>query len=118
MMMEFENLFPNLCKIHSLGTLNSGREILIAQISDNVGQKENEPSFLYTSSMHGDELAGYVLSLRLIDFLLNNYTDNQKVNNLVNEDFDRINPLANIRWSLRWGKPRCVECNKIQCQLG
>ena len=45
MMMEFENLFPNLCKIHSLGTLNSGREILIAQISDNVDQKENEPSF-------------------------------------------------------------------------
>ena len=42
-----ENLFPNLCKIHSLGTLNSGREILIAQISDNVDQKENEPSFIY-----------------------------------------------------------------------
>ncbi len=95
MMMEFENLFPNLCKIHSLGTLNSGREILIAQISDNVGQKENEPSFLYTSSMHGDELAGYVLSLRLIDFLLNNYTDNPKVNNLVNEIDIWINPLAN-----------------------
>ena len=47
MMMEFEKSISNLCKIHSLGTLNSGREILIAQISDNVGQKENEPSFLY-----------------------------------------------------------------------
>ena len=37
--------------ISYLGTLNSGREILIVQISDNVGVKENEPSFLYTSSM-------------------------------------------------------------------
>ena len=34
---------------------------------------------LYTSSMHGDELAGYVLSLRLIDYFLNEYTDNPKV---------------------------------------
>ena len=40
---------------------------MIVQISDNVGKKENEPSFLYTSSMHGDELAGYVLMLRLIN---------------------------------------------------
>ena len=31
---------------YSLGTLNSG-EILIAQISKNVGVKENEPSFIY-----------------------------------------------------------------------
>ena len=44
--------------------------------------KKKTNLLLYTSSMHGDELAGYVLSLRLIDFLLNNYTDNQKVNNL------------------------------------
>ena len=57
MMYDFQNLYPNLCKIHSLGTLSSGREILIAQISNNVGNKEDEPSFLYTSSMHGDELA-------------------------------------------------------------
>ena len=66
MMTSFADSFPDICKTHHLGTLNSGREIVIVQISDNVGQKEDEPSFLYTSSMHGDELSGYVLSLRLI----------------------------------------------------
>ncbi|MBT3621319.1 MAG: hypothetical protein HN535_01000, partial [Flavobacteriales bacterium] len=55
MMQSFADSFPSICKLHSLGTLNSGREILAVQISNNVGQKENEPSFLYTSSMHGDE---------------------------------------------------------------
>ncbi|MGY8951496.1 MAG: M14 family zinc carboxypeptidase, partial [Flavobacteriales bacterium] len=65
-MTAFADSFPSICRLHHLGTLNSGREILIVQISNNVGQKENEPSFLYTSSMHGDELAGYILSLRLI----------------------------------------------------
>ena len=95
MMNEFATSFPNICKLHSLGTLNSGREILIVQISNNVGQKENEPSFLYTSSMHGDELAGYILSLRLIDYILNGYGNNSRLTNLVNEIDIWINPLAN-----------------------
>ena len=45
MMIAFADSFPDICKLHHLGTLNSGREILIIQISDNVGQKEDEPSF-------------------------------------------------------------------------
>ena len=95
MMYAFADSFPNICKVHSLGTLNSGREILIVNISDNVGQKENEPSFLYTSSMHGDELTGYVLMLRFIDDILNNYNVNSRITNLVNEIDIWINPLAN-----------------------
>ena len=95
MMIAFADSFPNICKLHHLGTLNSGREILIVQISDNVSQKENEPSFLYTSSMHGDELAGYILSLRLIDYILNGYDNNPRLTELVNEIDIWINPLAN-----------------------
>ena len=95
MMQAFADSFPDICKLHSLGALNSGREILIVQISDNVGQKENEPSFLYTSSMHGDELAGYILSLRLIDYILNEYNNQNRITNIVNEIDLWINPLAN-----------------------
>ena len=95
MMAAFADSFPQICKTHSLGTLSSGREILIVQISDNVGQKEDEPSFLYTSSMHGDELAGYVLSLRLIDYILNGYGNDQRLTNLVDGIDIWINPLAN-----------------------
>ena len=95
MMYAFSDSFPNICKTHSLGILNSGREILIVQISGNVGQKEDEPSFLYTSSMHGDELAGYILSLRLIDYILNGYGNEQELTDLVNAIDIWINPLAN-----------------------
>jgi hypothetical protein len=94
-MTAFADSFPSICRLHHLGTLNSGREILIVQISNNVGQKENEPSFLYTSSMHGDELAGYILSLRLIDYILNGYENNQKLTDLVDGIDIWINPLAN-----------------------
>ena len=74
MMEQFADSFPNICKLHNLGTLSSGRKILCVQISSNVGVKSNKPSFLYTSSMHGNELTGYVLMLRLIDDIPVSYT--------------------------------------------
>ena len=95
MMQAFADSFPNICKLHHLGALSSGREILIVQISNNVGVKENEPSFLYTSSMHGDELAGYILSLRLIDHILNGYGNTLQLTELVDNIDIWINPLAN-----------------------
>ena len=95
MMQAFADSFPNICKLHHLGTLNSGREILIIQISNNVGVKENEPSFLYTSSMHGNELAGYILSLHLIDHILNGYGNSLQLTELINNIDIWINPLAN-----------------------
>jgi hypothetical protein len=95
MMTAFADSFPNISKLHHLGTLSSGREILIIQISNNVGIKENEPSFLYTSSMHGDELAGYILSLRLIDHILNGYGNSLQLTELVDKIDIWINPLAN-----------------------
>ena len=94
-MQSFADSFPSICKLHNIGTLSSGRKILIIQISDNVGVRENEPSFLYTSSMHGNELTGYVLMLRLIDELLNGYGINTKYTNLINEVDIWINPMAN-----------------------
>lgn len=95
MMQSFADSFPNICKLHRLGTLSSGREILIIQISDNINKEENEPSFLYTSSMHGNELTGYVITLRLIDHLLTNYGIDTRLTNLINEIDIWINPLAN-----------------------
>ena len=95
MMQTFADSFPEICKLHHLGNLSSGREILIVQISNNVGVKENEPSFLYTSSMHGNELAGYILSLRLINHILNGYGNILQLTQLVDNIDIWINPLAN-----------------------
>ena len=95
MMQTFADSFPSICQLHNLGTLSSGHKILAVQISDNVGLDENEPSFLYTSSMHGNELTGYVLMLRLIDEILNGYGTNSTYTYLVDEVDIWINPLAN-----------------------
>jgi len=95
MMYQFAANYPDLCQVYSIGTTVMGRNLLVAKISDNVSVREAEPQFLYTSSIHGDEVTGYILMLRLIDYLLTNYGTNAKVTNLVNGIEIWINPLAN-----------------------
>ncbi len=95
MMQQFADDYPDLCEIHHIGYTYEEREIIAVKISDNVGTRESEPEFFYTSTMHGDETTGYVLTLRLIDYLLSNYGSDPRITNMVNEIEIYINPLAN-----------------------
>ena len=95
LMFQFAADHPDICKIETLGTLLSGRKILAAKISDNINVDEDEPEFMYVSSIHGDETTGYPSMLHLIDYLLTNYGTNQRVTNMVNNMEIYINPLAN-----------------------
>lgn len=95
LMYQFEQLYPEFCEVFSIGTTVQGRQLLIAKISSNISNQEAEPRFLYTSSMHGDETTGYVLMLRLIDYLLKNYGSDQLITNLLDHSEIWINPLAN-----------------------
>lgn len=93
MMYEFAADHPDKCTIVNIGTLNSGRKLLMANI--NNGSPEGLPKFLYTATMHGDETTGYVLMLRLIDYLLSNYGTDPRITTLVDNLDIWINPLAN-----------------------
>lgn len=95
LMYQFESDYPDICKVFSIGQTNDGRELLVAKISDNVNIDEGEPEFLYTSSMHGNEITGYPLMLRLIDSLLTTYESSSRITNLINNLEIFINPLAN-----------------------
>jgi PKD repeat protein len=95
MMYQFQADFPQLCQVSSIGQTIQGRELLMARISDNPGVEEGEPEFLYTGTIHGDEVTGYVLLLRLIDYLLNNYGSDPEVTEIVNNLDIWINPAAN-----------------------
>ncbi|MCK5846852.1 MAG: T9SS type A sorting domain-containing protein [Bacteroidales bacterium] len=95
LMHKFATDYPNLCKFHTLGSLNSGREILALQLGDSVNIDQNEPQFLYTSTMHGDETVGYIITLRLIEYLLQNYNTNTQVKYIMDNVDIWINPLAN-----------------------
>ncbi len=70
MMFQFAIDHPENCEIIELGTLPSNRKILIAHLKN--GSSEGKPKFLYTSTIHGDETTGWIMMLRLIDYLLEN----------------------------------------------
>ncbi|HKK09670.1 MAG TPA: M14 family zinc carboxypeptidase, partial [Bacteroidales bacterium] len=95
MMNQFETDFPELCRVENFGTTTDGRELLVARITDNPDNEENEPEFFYTSTMHGDETTGYVLMLRLIDYLLTKYGTDDRITNMVDHMEIWINPNAN-----------------------
>lgn len=92
MMYEFAEKYPDKCSLIELGTLDSGRKILVARI--NNGVTENKPKFLYVSTIHGDETTGYIMMLRLIDHLLNN-SELPEVQNVMNNLDIFICPNAN-----------------------
>ena len=95
MMNSFESDYPGMCKIYTIGNTVNGRQLLFAHLSQNVGQNNNKPQFMYVSSIHGNELTGYVLMLRLIDYLLSQYGIDDRVTYLMDSLDIWINPLAN-----------------------
>ncbi len=101
MMNEFATNNPSLCKVENIGATGEGdKSLLFVKLSDNVNNNEQEPRVMYTSSMHGDEIAGYPMMLNLIDYILGAYNDTShpkhaEIKNLLDNNEVWINPLAN-----------------------
>ena len=81
------------CTFLDLGTLSTSNHRRILGVRINNGQPDGKPKFLYTSTMHGDEVTGMILMLRLIDELCTS-TDSRIVN-LVNSLDIFIFPCTN-----------------------
>ena len=95
LMNQFAATYPDICRIVDAGTTVQGRHILFAVISDSVNYKKAKPQFVYTSSIHGDETAGYMFMLRLIDTLCESHNTVPAFNYLLKNVEIWINPLAN-----------------------
>jgi len=95
MMQDFASDYPSICLLDTFGTSVEGRLLLALKISDQVDEDEKEANFFYSSTMHGNEIVGYVLLLRLADHLLKEYGNDTEITNLVNNLQIWINPLSN-----------------------
>ncbi len=93
LMQSFAQDFPEICRLDTIGISNNNRLILSLKInSDNNPYK---PKFFYSSTMHGDELTGYVVLLRLADYLLNKHQEDNYIEELLSKVQIYICPLAN-----------------------
>ena len=84
----------------SSGYSGGAHKLLSIVLSDNVNVREKEPRVMFTSSIHGDEIAGYPSMLNLIDHFITAYnntgdSDHTRVKNLLDNSEVWINPLAN-----------------------
>ena len=95
MMQKFATDCPSICKLDTIGYSVKKRLLLAVKISDNVNQIESEPQVFLSGQIHGDELIGGILLLRLIDYILSQYNKNQQITDLINNLQIFINPYAN-----------------------
>jgi len=94
-MHAFPVLYPGLCQTFDFLTLSSGRKLLIAKLTSPVNPVGGKPRFLYSSTMHGNETAGYILMLRLMDHLLSGYGVDPEATWILDNMEVWIAPLAN-----------------------
>ena len=103
MMRQWAETYPTLCHIDTIGTSVQGRLILSMYIQPPTVDDLYRPEFFYSSTMHGDEVTGFVMMLRLIDTLLKGYGSNEQYTNLINRTRISINPLSNPDGTYRGG---------------
>ena len=95
MMQHWAETYPSLCHVDTIGTSVQGRLILSMCIQVQTDDDIYRPEFFYSSTIHGDEVTGYVMLLRLIDTLLAGYGNNRQYTDLIDRSVICINPLAN-----------------------
>jgi len=86
---------PTIAQLVHIGNTYSGRDMWALCISDQAGTEEDEPEARYISTMHGDEVLGVEMTLRLIDYLLGNYGVDPRVTEIVNSIETWVVPCMN-----------------------
>ena len=103
MMRRWTEEYPSLCHVDTIGMSVQGRLILSMYIEPPTDADLYRPEFFYSSTIHGDEVTGYVMMLRLIDTLLASYGNNAELTSLMDRTRISINPLANPDGTYRRG---------------
>ncbi len=94
-MQGFATQFPGLCQPYTFHTLTSGRKLIVSRLTSALQPAGFKPLFFYSATIHGDETAGYILMLRLMDHLLNGYGSDPEATWLLDHLEIWICPLAN-----------------------
>ncbi len=93
---ELEQQYPKILKLFSIGQSIEGRELWVMKISDNVEIDEIEPEFKYIANMHGNEITGREMLIRLIkDLAKGYYSFNLRYRKLINNTEIFIMPTMN-----------------------
>ncbi len=87
--------YSEICALNSIGITYEGRTIWALKISDNAWKDEDEPEVLIMGGHHAKELVSVLVPLRFAESLLENYSSNGTVKNIIDSTEIWIVPLVN-----------------------
>jgi hypothetical protein len=94
-MHKIADRWPGLCVLDTIGYSIMGRAILALKIADNSSDDQPRPKVMLISTIHGDEPAGFVMLMRLAEYLACESENEGFASELTSRLEIWINPLAN-----------------------
>ncbi len=93
-MKYFRDTWPGICHTDTIGYSARGKLILATVINAGHHAAGEVPEIFYTSGIHGDEVTGFSLMLRLTAELLESH-DSPETAGILDDKIVIINPLSN-----------------------
>jgi len=90
-----ESSYPHLAKVETIGYSHENRCIYALKISDYVNQEENEAQIIFLGGHHAREWISVEVPYLIGKHLLENYSSDPKIKNLVDKSEIWIVPLVN-----------------------
>ncbi len=87
--------YPTLCRLDTIGYSVQNRAIWAMRVTDNPDSEEYEPEIRLAGNMHGDEHIGTEITLYFLEYMLQNYTSNTIVQDIIDNHELWILPTLN-----------------------
>lgn len=96
-LIEFNNKYPSLTKLVSIGKSLEGRDIWAIKITENAEDEDaTKPVVLFNSMHHAREIMTPEVSIDIIEYLLKNYNSKSDVKNWLNTTVIWVMPMFNV----------------------
>jgi len=76
---KYSKLHPNIIKTQTIGKTYEDRDIVLATLSLPLINADEKPALLFTGTIHAREWIGHELSIKFIEYILDNYDTNPKI---------------------------------------
>ncbi len=95
-LIDLQKKYPSLITLMEIGKSGDGRSLVFAKLTgSNTRLKQNKPEFKYIANMHGDEIVGRELMIKLIEDLASNYGRDNRITRLMDAAQIYIMPSMN-----------------------
>jgi len=98
-MQALQKKYPNMISLIEIGKSVEGRSLMFARVTAPEGKSVTalsaRPEFKYVANMHGDEIVGRELMVKLIEDLAKNYGSDDRITKLMNTVQIYIMPSMN-----------------------